>query len=721
MKEIRKALLTILLVLLTLPVHPKEGMWMPILIEKLNIGEMQKMGLKLSAEDIYSVNQACLKDAIVIFGGGCTGEIISHEGLLLTNHHCGLGIIQRQSTMDNNYVDDGFWAMSRDEELPNPGLTATFLVRMEDVTNLVLEGLTDDLNGNEREVKIQQNITRVESEAVEGTHYTARVEDFFYGNEYYLFVYEVFTDVRLVGAPPSNIGKFGGDTDNWMWPRHTGDFSLFRVYANKNNEPAEYSPDNIPYKPKKYLPISIKGINEGDFTFVYGYPGSTQQYITSHEVQEMLEVSLPSKIKIRDIILEKMNEHMMMYDEVKLKYIGKYARTSNAWKKWKGIIRGLERLNAVEKKEKFEEDFQTWSDSDTFLKQKYSELLPVFDSIYNARSRYAFTIDYLNEAIFGIELIRFIGRFNQLVSDDIQNLSKAELTESIEELKVSSRSFYKDYYLPVDRDVFREMMRIYYTNVDQEFIPEVLHEQINNKFKGSFKEYADFIYNKSLFPDSVKLFKFLDDFKPRDAKKIKRDPAYELYSAFGQLYWGVVYPVYASAGSALDDLYRIYMQGIMEMQPGKIFYPDANFTMRITYGKVEDYQPRDAVNYNYFTTLSGVMEKQALGAYDHIVPEKLEQLFDEKDYGRFGVNDTMYTCFIASNHTSGGNSGSPVLDANGHLIGINFDRNWEGTMSDIMYDPDQCRNISLDMRYFLFIVEKYAGASYLIDEMEIIE
>ncbi len=693
-----------------------EGMWIPSLLKQFNIKDMEEEGFRLSAEQIYSINHSSLKDAVVIFGGGCTGELISDQGLLITNHHCGYGAIQEHSTMEHNYLKDGFWADSREEELSNPGLTATFLVRIEDVTDRVLADVTSDMDESQRQQVIDQAIRELEQKATEGNHYKAVTKPFYYGNEYYMFIYETYKDVRLVGAPPSSIGKYGKDRDNWMWPRHTGDFSLFRIYADQNNEPAEYDPDNQPYQPKKHLPISLKGYDKGDFTMVMGYPGSTQQYLTSHAVKLIQKHRDPERIDIRDIRLEVMDKYMSRNDSIKLKYAAKQSGVSNSWKRWKGEIRGLKRMNAIEKKKQLEERFTEWAQGNPVRLDTYGGLIETFDQTYQDYKPYAMARDYFREAAYyGIELMRFASAFDPLANTDQQE----NVSQAISELKVDD--FFKDYVPAIDREIAPQMLKIYHKNIDPQFHPDIF-SQIEQDHQGDFKAYAKQLYEESLFADSARVHDLLDDFQLKDTSRILNDPAFRLAESFIDLYREDIMPGYEKYNVKLDSLYRIYVEGLRTMQEDKTFWPDANFTMRVAYGEVKGYKPRDAVVYKHQTTLEGVMQKNRKGLKVYQLPDKLKELYRNKQYGRYANEEgEMPVCFIASNHTSGGNSGSPVINANGELIGVNFDRNWEGTMSDIMYDPTQCRNITLDIRYPLFIIDHFAEADWLLEEMTLVE
>ncbi len=718
---IKKITLLVLIVLSVLyHLRADEGMWIPTLLDKYNISEMQSKGFKLTAEDIYSINKASMKDAVVMFGGGCTGALISDSGLLITNHHCGYGLIHSHSSLDNDYLTDGFWAMTQEEELTNPRLTVTFLVRMEDVTEKVFADIQDEMNEAERQNIIDEEISKIEKQAVEGTHYVAKIIPFYYGNEYYLFVSEIFKDVRLVGAPPSAIGKFGGDTDNWMWPRHTGDFALFRIYAAQDNKPAEYSPDNIPYKPKKYFSISLKGVKKDDFTMVYGYPGRTSEYLTSFAVEMVSQVENPHQIKLRGEKLNIMRLDMESSDEIRIKYASKYAGVSNYWKKWLGENRGLHKLNAIEKKKQLENDFIAWTSSNETRKKTYSNLLPSYEKIYKQITPYTLAMDYIYEAAYAIEIIRFARKFNKLAKnvwyDERDTTTLQNIDKQIENLKKATKGFFKNYNLPTDKKIFAALLQMYYNNLEKQFQPEIF-SYIEKKFNGNFNKYTEYLFSKSFLTDESKVNDFLNNYSTSSIKKLINDPAFKLFQSIYELEKIIIRPEYFRLNDELNNLNRTYIQGLREMQKEKIFYPDANSTLRIAYGKVDDYFPRDGVHYDYFTTLKGIIEKDNPEIYDYKVPEKLKELYNNKNYGPYGEDGVMKVCFTASNHTTGGNSGSPVIDAYGHLIGINFDRNWEGTMSDIMYDPEQCRNISLDIRYALFIIDKFAGAKHLIDEM----
>ncbi len=718
----KTALITRLLALLLLcPLigRADEGMWLPLLLKQLNESDMQKRGLKLSAEDIYSINKTSLKDAIVLFGGGCTGEMISGEGLLLTNHHCGYGQIQSHSSVQKDYLTNGFWAMNRQEELPNPGLTATFIVRMEDVTGQVLKDMPANLAEAEREARVRANIDAIQKAAVQGTHYDASIKPYFYGTEYYMFITETFRDVRLVGAPPSAIGKFGGDTDNWMWPRHTGDFSLFRVYAGPNNKPAAYAAENKPYVPKHFLPISLTGVKESDFTMVFGFPGRTTEYLPSYAVKEIYEVSNPAKIAIRETKLNILDKHMKASDAVRIQYAAKYASISNYHKKWIGENRGLKKLNAVARKQELEKQFSAWVNASPDRQAKYGTVLTDFEKNYNNLNGITLSRDYFIEAALGVELINYAQAYVNFVEMINKKAPQADIEKTLKNLN-NYAGFYKNYNMAADKEVFAALMEMYYNNVDPKFQPEYFRNLAAKTYKGNFKAFADNVYNKSFLTSPEKLKETLAKTTVTNTKLIEKDPAYLLAKAFLDNYRSKIAPTYTQANDANTLTNRTFVTGLREMQTDRKFYPDANSTLRVAYGQVAGYEPMDGVRYEYYTTLEGLMEKADQTHDDFKVPQKLIDLYNAKDYGQYAVNGEMPIAFVATNHTTGGNSGSPVINARGELIGTNFDRAWESTMSDIMYDPDRVRNITLDVHYTLFIIDKFAGAGHLIQEMKLV-
>ena len=686
----KKTVLFVLgMIFLVLPVRADEGMWLPALIGQ-RIGDMQAKGFRLTAEDVYSVNQASLKDAVVLFGGGCTGELVSNEGLLLTNHHCGYSYIQRHSSVDHDYLKDGFWAMNRQEELPNKGLTVSFLDHMDEVTDLVLKGYEPGMTEAQRDSVVKVNSDRLIRESTDAAKgLRADVEALFYGNQYYLFVFRVFRDVRLVGAPPSSIGKFGGDTDNWMWPRHTGDFSIFRVYADKDNNPADYSPDNVPYRPKKFFKISRAGVKEGDFTFVYGCPGSTQEYVLSDQVRYVAEQSDPAKIALRTQRLDIQKKYMSASQAVRIQYSSKNASVSNAWKKWQGEEKGIKRMRTVASKQAFERRFAEWAKG-----TRYEGITDKLHELYARRNPSYLAYEYYNETVRAIELLQFASGIQA-------RLRAGNPTGDLID------SFYKDYYQPIDEETFVAMMTSFEKNVPVETQPEWFRQQLARY--GSITDWKNDVYAHSVFTDreKVKALSGVDE--------VAADPAIVMYEAFLDWYRKDLYPVIQETGAALRVANRTYMQGQMDFEPQRDFYPDANLTLRIAYGQVKGYAPYDGAYYYPVSTLKGIIEKDNPEIFDYNIPQTLRDIYAE------GGHDDQPVCFLATNHTTGGNSGSPIINADGNLIGINFDRVWEGTMSDIAYDPEICRNISLDIRYLLFVVDQIGHASYLFDEMVFVD
>ena len=687
-----------------------EGMWLPSLISQ-RIVDMQEKGFRLSAEDIYSVNQASLKDAVVLFGRGCTGELISPEGLLLTNHHCGYGQIQKHSSVEHDYLKDGFWAMSREEELPNKGLNVSFLERMEDVTDIILKGYTPDMTEEQRVELVRNNSKALIEEATkEGNGLRATVEALYYGNQYFLFLYRQYDDVRLVGAPPSSIGKFGGDTDNWMWPRHTGDFSMFRIYADKDNNPAPYSKDNVPYRPKKYFRISTKGVQEGDFTFIYGFPGSTKEYIHSEGVRYIEEIGDPHKIHLRTLRLDIMNKYQAQSQKVRIQYSSKNANVSNAWKKWQGEVKGIKKMKTVQTKQEFEKAFDRWAQGGEF-----DGVIGKIAGIYEELEPYQFATDYYSETVRTVEVANFAMSMARLFkqTDSTVTFDKARAAEMAE-------AFYKDWYLPIDKEAFVAVMNEYEKNVPAGFKPEYYKEKLASY--GSTEAWAEDIFTNSIFIDPVKVAAL--DAEDREA--VMADPATEFFNEFLKWYSADIQPVTARLNQELQLAYRDYMRGQMvycrTQRVMKDFYPDANLTLRVAYGHIKGYSPADGTYYTPSSTIKGIMEKDNPDIFDYNIPQRLRDIYATKDYGRWAdASGEVPVCFIATNHTTGGNSGSPVINADGDLIGLNFDRVWEGTMSDIVFDPEICRNIALDVRYVLFTIDKIGEADYLFDEMTFAE
>ena len=698
---------------MTLAAKAGEGMWIPMLLQ-YNEKEMQEMGMRITAEDIYSINHSSLKDAIVLFGGGCTGEIVSDYGLLLTNHHCGYDHIQKHSSVEHDYLTNGFWAMNRGQELPCPGLSVTFLREMRDVTDKVLYNINVDIPEDERQAKIDENIKKLVAQFEKETPYKVSIKPFFLGNEYFVLFNEVYTDVRLVGCPPSNIGKFGGDTDNWVWPRHTGDFSIFRVYADKDGHPAAYSADNVPYKPAKHLDISLKGVEEGDFAFVFGYPARTNEYLPAVAVDQEANLLDPIMVDLRGKVLDIYNKYQEQDPKVRIQYASKHASIGNGWKKWMGVTEGINHFHGVEKKRAFEQDFQEWA-LGARNRYMYIDLLKNFEQSYKELEPYELAYTYMVEAGLRIELINFAGRFAKL-SEVTKDTPQEQIDKMIASLKTASASFFKDYYEPIDREVAAMLLKEYLKAQPANFRPAFLNDikDVNG--------YVDNLFGKSIFTNEAQVNDLLDNFKPNKVKKLANDPALQVYQSLIGFYRDEVYDHISDIGDNIDRMRRLYMKGQMDMQPDKRLFPDANFTLRVTYGKIEGFKPKDGMTYKHFTTLEGIMQKENPDIYDYVVEPRLKQLYNNKDYGRYADKDgTMHVAFTASVHTTGGNSGSPILNADGQLLGLNFDRCWEGTMSDLVYDPDICRNISVDIRYVLFIIDKFAGARHLVDEMTIVE
>ena len=690
------------------------GMWIPSLLEGMNAKEMKTLGMKMSVADIYSVNKSSLKDAAPHFNGGCSSEIISDKGLLLTNHHCGYGQIQAQSSLQNDYLTHGFWAKNLSEELPNKNLKVTFIVRIDDVTKQVLAGTQQITDETQKAKLIEQNIAQAIKTAPKEAWQENSVKAFYDGNQYILFVTETFKDVRLVGAPPSSIGKFGSDTDNWVWPRHTGDFSLFRVYADKNNRPAEYSKDNVPYKPKHFFPISIKGVKEGDFVMVFGYPGTTQEYLPSVAVEQIVNTINPARIGIRDVALKIQDGFMRKDNSIKIKYASKYARTANYWKKWIGETKGLKKSDAVSLKKQQEIKFQ--QNIEKANKQaEYGNLLPEFNQLYKEFEPYNLAYNLYSELMY---------RTVDFLSNGVRILQMQQVLDKKGEQAFADRkknmlsvfeSVFKDNVKQVDKEVFEKIIVFY-----AEQMPKNLLVASLQNFDA--KQLADKLYANSFLTSYEGIEKVLALSPAEFKEQLKNDIGVQFAAQLMDMNDTKVYPNYTRISTQIHALQRTYMKAILEFsKPSDRIFPDANSTLRVTYGKVAGFSPADGVDYAATTTLDGVMEKYVPGDYEFDVPQKLRELYAKKDYGRYGQNGKMPLCFISTCHTTGGNSGSPAIDANGNLIGINFDRVWEGTMSDIHYDPKLCRNIMMDMRYFLFIVDKYAGAGYLLNEMKIVK
>ena len=695
-----------------------EGMWLPSLIYKLNINTMQEMGCKLSADDIYSINHASLKDAIVALDhGSCTAELVSKDGLLLTNHHCGFGEIQAHSSVEHDYLQDGFWAMSRDEELPNPGKTVTFLLSVEDVTAKVLAEVNDEMSEAERTKKINEVTDRLEKEAKGDTHYEVYIRDFFNANQYFLFVTETFKDIRLVGAPPQALGKFGGDTDNWMWPRHTNDFSMFRVYCAPDGSPAEYSEENVPYNPKHFLPISLKGVVPDDFAMVFGYPGRTNRYKTSYGIDYTMKVTNTARIEVRAKKLEIIADYMATSQKAKIQYASKHARSANYYKNAIGQNEALTKLHVLDQKRELEDQFTEWVNADPARKAKYSEALPLikdaYTSIDNDKAR-----DYMVEALLmGPEIFMFANSaspLTELLKKPEEN--KDKIARVVDGLKGRMDDYFKDYDAATDQKIAGALMKIYADKNSAAYYPS-FYEEIQKKYKGDYEKYAAKMFEKSVFVNEDELKAFLE--KPT-LKALQKDMGFQaavsIFTKFREISMAQ-----AAGGEKLAKGRRLFVAGLMEMQPDKVFYPDANSTMRLTYGKVMDYDPRDGVTYKYYTTTDGYLEKEIPGDYEFDVPARMKELILAKDFGQYADADgKLHTDFITNNDITGGNSGSPVINGEGQLIGIAFDGNWEAMSGDFVFEPNLQRCINVDIRFVLWVIDVYAGAGHLVDEMEIV-
>ena len=697
----------------------EEGMWLPQLLKQLNEQDMRLKGLQISAADIYSTDSVSLKDAIVLFGGGCTGEVISDKGLVLTNHHCGFGQIQEHSTLEKNYLRDGFWAAELKDEIPCPGLSVTFIVRIEDVTTKISTFLSDTMSETQRNEIIKTKSSEIEKAAAKESGYEAKIRQFYAGNEFYMILTETFNDIRMVGAPPSSIGKFGGDTDNWMWPRHTGDFSIFRIYAGLDNKPADYDPENIPFTPRKFLPISLKGVKENDFTMVYGFPGRTQEYISSFATETLIEVNNPNRIKARDERLRIIGEAMSKSESLHLKYADKQSGISNGWKKMRGETKGLREANVIELKRRYEKDFKRWTTASAERSKIYANVLPDLEQLYSVKRNYLHANDFYSEAAFAPEIISWAGKWRKL-DDAFQKNDTAAVRTQKAQLMESYAGFYKDYDAATDLHLLASMTKLFDENVADTLKPAAFVE-MRRRYDGDFDRWADDIFRKSVFDDSTQVRRLLGMSDAAMKSALKDDAGFRAADVLYDHYTATIAPVVTSFTQEAARLNRIYMAGQREFEPQRAFYPDANSTLRVTYGVVKGYEPRDGVFYEYQTYLDGIAEKHVEGSEEFDVPEKLLQLHQRKDYGRYGVDGRLPVAFIATNHTTGGNSGSPVINARGELIGTNYDRVWEGTMSDVLYNPEICRNITLDIRYTLFIIDRFANAQRLISEMKIIE
>ena len=710
-----KKYIRILTLLITSISFAQSGrMYIPSELTQENADEMRALGMEMSIDDVYSQQDGSIKDAIVHFNGGCTAEVISKQGLLLTNHHCGYSAIQAHSTVEHDYLKDGFWAKSQDQELENPDMTVTFIKRIDNITDTVLQGVTPAMSEDDKRLMIAKNLKKAATKAKKEDWQDVFTKSFFDGNAYYLFVTETFKDIRLVGAPPSSIGKFGADTDNWMFPRHSGDFSLFRIYADKANKPTTYSPDNVPYKPIHALPVSLDGVAEDDFTLVYGFPGRTHEYLPAIAVDQTVHKVNPAGILVREKALAIVDKYMRKDPKIKIQYASKFASIANYWKKWIGEDQGIEKSDAIAKKKAFEQEF-TKRIKAKGLTDKYGDLLQKFDKLYAEKEDIAVTRNYLIEVMYrNTELLNFAFRLYQL-ENTYNKKGEAAFNKAKAKLIKSFQSKYKNYNAKVDKAVFKALTALYKEKVATAYVPNMLKDANTDKLTKK-------VYKKSALTNAEALLKILAIDEPKALlKKLNKDKGYQIGKAFAALFFNTVNPKYQAINQKIAAVQRQYMQGIMAAFPERQFAPDANSTLRVTYGQVKGYEPKDAVYYEPVSHLEGVMQKYIPGDYEFDVTPRLQELYKAKDFGSYASKDgKLAVNFLGTNHTTGGNSGSPVLDAHGNLIGLNFDRVWEGTMSDMNYDPKICRNIMVDVRYILFLIDKYAGAENIIKELEFV-
>ena len=704
---------------LVLATYANEGMWLLNKLKQVNEAEMQKLGFKLTAEDIYSINKSSIKDAVIRLGGGfCSGEMVSAEGLFLTNHHCGYDAIQGLSTPEKNYLENGFWAMTRGEELP-AGFPVSFLQGIEDVTSKVMAELNDGMSEEERAGKIQEIAARLRLEAAQGNGMSADFKEMFEGNEFYIFTYKTYPDVRLVGTPPNAIGKFGGDTDNWMWPRHTGDFSMFRVYAGPDGEPAEYNEANVPFKPAHHFPVTLQGVQEGDFAMVMGYPGSTDRFLSSHGVKLALDVEQPSRVKIRRQKLDIYEEFMDQDPAVDLKYASKHAQVSNYWKYFIGQQRGLKRLDVYDKKKQQEEELMAWVNADQARKGKYGDVITLLENGYKERAKFEKANTYMQEAAFGSEMIimgfRMMGLKNQLETDPKDAEKVAAMVARVQAV---ADEFFKDYHAPIDQKVTAAMFRMMKEDVENDLLPDV-YKTINGKYKGDFDRWSADIFKTSILTEKGRLEAFLA--KP-SLKVLEKDLGMMAAQSSLNHYRNILAPAIDVSSADIGKGYRLMVAAMREKDPQRNWYPNANSTMRATYGQVKSYIPADGMFYKHVTTADGILEKEDPTNDEFIVPSRQQELLQKRDYGRYAdENGELIVGFISNNDITGGNSGSPVINGNGELIGIAFDGNWEAMSGDIAFEPELQRTISVDIRYVLWTIDKFANAGHLVKEMTVVE
>jgi hypothetical protein len=698
--------------LTTLFSYAEEGMLIPSLLNAFE-SDMQAKGMKLSAQQIYSVNNSSLKDAIIHFGGGCTAELVSNQALLLTNHHCGYSQIQSHSSLEKDYLKYGFWAKTKEEELANAGLTAARMVRIDDVTKEMFFGVNEADEAAAKNAQMKKNMEQLVKDAKVGNHYEAEIKAFNYGNNYYIIVKEVFLDVRLVGTPPNSIGKFGGDTDNWVWPRHTGDFSVFRIYAGKDNKPAAYSTENVPYKPIHFLPISFKNRKEGDFTMVYGFPGTTEQHLVSGQLKYIVEKERPARIKMRELSLSVIDEAMRNSDEVRIKYSAKQASIANAYKKWIGQVGGLKELTAIDKKLAYEKSYLEKVATDEKYQKKYGNLIQQMNDLVASDSKYDFEYQLHIEYLYvGPELFDLARAVDDMIENYDKWVENKEIDAKIASLKKNGEAFFKDYDATVDKKIF--------VLLTEEFRKQLGY--MDSKLTDfSVDERANEIYSKSILTNKERYLKFVSSLSTKSIKKIQGDKGYSYYTFVNSNFIDKTVPKYREFNGKMNSLLKTYVAGKYELFPDAKHWADANSTLRVTYGKLEGSAPTDGMKYTEHTTLKGIVQKYNTGNPDFELLPRMVELAEKKEYGKYAQDGELWVCFTGSNHTTGGNSGSPIIDENGYLMGLNFDRTWESTMSDYLFDPTRCRNVVVDIRYVLWVMDVYSDAKHLVDEMELRE
>jgi len=707
-----KKIIIVLVVFIASQAKATEGMWIPSLIDMF-YSDMQTYGMKLSPQQIYSTNNSSLKDAVIQFGGGCTAEIVSDQGLILTNHHCGFDAIQKHSSLEHDYLKNGFWSKNFSEELSCPWLWVTFVKRIDDVTMMVMNGVTVGMSEGDKANQIASNIKKLEKDAIKGTNYQAKIKPFNLGNQYYMLVIEDFHDVRLVGTPPSAIGKYGGDTDNWVWPRHTGDFSVFRIYADENNKSSKYNVANQPYKPEHSLPISLLPKQEGDFTMIYGFPGSTDQHYSKTKLQFYIEKERPARIKMRQTTLDIIKPAMNKDDLIRIQYASKQARIANAWKKWIGQIKGLKELDALSKKAKWEEEYLAKAAEKTEWKARYYPIIKQLATLQKENEDYEFARAMFIEYYYvGPEFIKYAAKYNNIVKNYDNLLKNGTLQDEVNKLKSGVESFFKNYNRNIDHEIYNALTPLYFEEVSDQFLPLGA--------KAIWQKTGDKIFKKSILLNLDKINNLLDNFSKKSLKKIIKDPAFVYATSISDAYSNSVARPFYDFNIKEKALMKIYLEGIFKMFPDKKVWPDANSTMRITYGKIEGSAPYDGMKYTHYTTIDGIMQKYDPTNPDFQLTDRFLQLYKKRDFGNYTQDNELWVCFSASNHTTGGNSGSPVISGDGYLMGINFDRSWESTMSDFVFSEKRCRNIAVDIRYVLWVIDKYGEAHHLIEEMDLV-